>query len=222
LKKYIDISLPINSELPIWPGSQKIEFKENLSIKNGDIANESSINISLHTGTHIDAPSHFIDDGLTIDKIPIAKLIGLTFVACIKNINTITAETLDSSSIPQNVKRLLLLTDNTKLWMKKSAKFNENYVAISIDAAQWIVDRKIELIGIDYLSIQKYNDSPDTHIILLNNGVVILEGLNLSNVSEGWYELVCLPLKFEGIDGSPARAILINKTDQSHIRSLII
>jgi len=209
MKKYIDISLPINSDLPIWPGSQKIEFKENSSIKNGDIANESLINISVHTGTHIDAPSHFIYDGLTIDKIPIAKLIGPTFVACIKNTDTITAETLDSSSIPQNVKRLLLLTDNTELWMKKSTKFNENYVALSTDAAQWIIGRKIELIGIDYLSIQKYNDSPDTHIVLLKNGVVILEGLNLNEVSQGWYELICLPLKLEGIEGSPARAILV-------------
>jgi len=209
MKKYIDISLPINSDLPIWPGSQKIEFKENSSIKNGDIANESLINISVHTGTHIDAPSHFIYDGLTIDKIPIAKLIGPTFVACIKNTDTITADTLDSSSIPQNVKRLLLLTDNAELWMKKSTKFNENYVALSTDAAQWIIGRKIELIGIDYLSIQKYNDSPDTHIVLLNNGVVILEGLNLNEVSQGWYELICLPLKLEGIEGSPARAILV-------------
>ena len=209
MKKYIDISLPINPDLPIWPGSQKIEFKENLSIKNGDIANESSISISAHTGTHIDAPSHFIDDGLTIDKIPIAKLIGPTFVACIKNIDTITAETLDSSSIPKDVKRLLLLTDNSELWIKKGVKFNEDYVALSPDAAEWIVDRKIELIGIDYLSIQKYNASPDTHIVLLSNDVVILEGLNLENVSEGWHKLICLALKLEGIEGSPARAILV-------------
>ena len=212
MNKYIDISVPINSNLPIWPGSQKPELRENLSIKNGDIANESSINVNLHTGTHIDAPSHFIDNGLTIDKIPIGKLMGSAFVASIKNVNTITEETLEKSSIPKHVKRLLLQTDNTELWIKNNGIFYEDYVALSPRAAKWIVNRGIDLIGIDYLSIQKYTDGPETHQILLGNNIVILEGLNLNNVSQGWYDLICLPIRYENIEASPARALLITST----------
>lgn len=214
MKNYIDISVPINSDLPVWPGSQNIEIKQSLSIKNSDIANESSINMNLHTGTHVDAPSHFINNGLSIDQIPITKFIGPAYVASIKNTETITKDILNNSSIPKDTKRLLIQTDNTELWVSRNTKFYEDYIALSLCAANWIVDKGIELVGIDYLSIQKYNDSPQTHIELLSNNIVILEGLNLSNVTEGWYDLICLPLKLEKIEASPARALLIDNSSK--------
>lgn len=214
MKNYIDISVPINSDLPVWPGSQNIEIKQSLSIKNSDIANESSINMNVHTGTHVDAPSHFINNGLSIDQIPITKFIGPAYVASIKNTETITKDILNNSSIPKDTKRLLIQTDNTELWVSRNTKFYEDYIALSLCAANWIVDKGIELVGIDYLSIQKYNDSPQTHIELLSNNIVILEGLNLSNVTEGWYDLICLPLKLEKIEASPARALLIDNSSK--------
>ncbi|NIU85766.1 MAG: cyclase family protein, partial [Nitrosopumilaceae archaeon] len=185
-----------------------IDIIENLSLKKGDIANDSSVNMSVHTGTHIDAPSHFISDGNSVDKIEITTFMGPAYVCHMLNIETITADILDSCQIPKNAKRLLLRTNNSTLWAQKKSDFYKDYVALSPNAAKWIVENNIELVGIDYLSIQKFDDPPDVHITLLKNNVVILEGINLSDVSQGWYDLICLPLKLENIEGSPARALL--------------
>lgn len=206
---YIDISLDVSSELPIWPGSPDIIFERNLDLESGDIANDTTINFSVHTGTHIDAPLHFINHGRSVDQVSLDILIGPAYIVEIPNhINAITPQILESLDLPTGIKRLLLKTRNSLLWESNYKEFDQNFVAITSAAAQWVVDHNIQVIGIDYLSIQRYHDGPETHHILLGADIVIIEGLNLNKVTPGLYNLICLPLKLKGIEGAPARAII--------------
>jgi arylformamidase len=134
--------------------------------------------------------------------------VGEAYVADLPDVETITASSLEHLALPPGVTRLLLRTRNSALWAGEMGAFREDYTALTSDAAQWVVDRGIRLIGVDYLSVQHYHDGPLTHQILLHAEVVILEGLNLGHVAPGEYELLCLPLKLVGADGAPARAIL--------------
>jgi arylformamidase len=208
LSNYIDVSVPVSSNLPCWPGSPPVKFIRDLDLEKGDIANDTSLNFSVHTGTHIDAPLHFVKGGKSVDQVSLDVLIGQAYVVDLSTVDVITTDTLKNSSLPTGIKRLLLKTKNSQLWENKVSEFNPDFVAITSDAAQWLVNQGIELVGIDYLSIQRFYDGPETHQILLQSEVVIIEGLNLTNVSPGEYELICLPIKLEGIEGSPARVIL--------------
>lgn len=208
MNHYIDISVSVSPELPCWPGSPPVKFQRNLDLEKGDIANDTTINFSVHTGTHVDAPSHFVKDGATVDNLPLDVLIGEVFVADLTDVDVITSEHLAALELPVNTQRLLLKTRNSQLWADGVKEFNPDFVAITADAAKWIVKQGIKLVGIDYLSIQRFYDSPETHLTLLKSQVVIIEGLNLTQVSQGEYELICLPVKLTGVEGSPARAIL--------------
>lgn len=206
---YIDVSVSVSEDLPVWPGSPCVQFEKGLDLAAGDIANDTTLHFSVHTGTHIDAPSHFLENGKSVDQIPLNILIGPAYVVEISdNINAITSELLDSLKMPKATTRLLFKTRNSKLWLHGHKAFHQNFVALTTDAAKWIVDRDILLVGIDYLSIQLFSDGPETHQILLGADVVVIEGLNLSQVKLGHYELFCLPLKLQGIEGAPARVIL--------------
>jgi arylformamidase len=156
----------------------------------------------------MDAPLHFVNGGKSVDKIRIESLIGEVYVAEIMGTNEITARHLEAKRLPSGINRLLIKTDNSRLWLERPDVFYEDFAAFRADAAQWLVDKKIELVGIDYLSVQKYGDSPAVHRILLGAEVVVLEGLNLHEVSEGYYELICLPIKLVGIEAAPIRAVL--------------
>ncbi len=208
MSNYIDVSVSVSSRLPCWPGSPPVKFIRDLDLDQGDIANDTSLNFSVHTGTHIDAPLHFVKGGKSVDQVSLDVLIGEASVVDLSTVDVITTDTLKKLSLPTGIKRLLLKTKNSQLWENKVREFNPDFVAITADAAQWIVNQGIELVGIDYLSIQRFYDGPETHQILLQSEVVIIEGLNLTNVSPGEYELICLPIKLEGIEGSPARVIL--------------
>ena len=162
----------------------------------------------VHIGTHIDAPLHYIKDGKSIEQLELDDLIGPAVVAYLSEAETITKNVLEELSLPEDTRRLLLRTRNSSLWETGSHRFQTNYVALTQDAAQWIVDRGIYLIGVDYLSVQRYGEDSQTHEILLSAGVIIVEGLNLAHVESGMYELICLPLKLVGSDGAPARAVL--------------
>lgn len=205
--KYIDISVPVSSKLPIWPGSPEIKFERNLDLDQGDIANDTTIRFSVHTGTHVDAPLHFVAGGNSVDKLPLDVLIGRAFVVEVEDADIISAEILDKLGLPSGVERLLIRTRNSALW-GQGCDFRPDFVALTADAAQWVVERGIRLIGVDYLSVQRFQDGPETHIILLKSEVVIIEGLNLTNVTAGEYKLICLPLKLEGVEGAPARVVL--------------
>ena len=208
MSKYIDISVPVSPDLPRWPGSPAIEFQRSLDLERGDIANDTTIRLSVHTGTHVDAPLHFVKEGTSVEQMPLDILMGTAFVADVSEVEVITPDTLEALALPKGTQRLLLRTRNSQMWQTGSSEFNPDFVAITADAAQWIVDRGIRLVGIDYLSIQRFYDGPETHLILLRSEVVIIEGLNLSEVSGGEYELICLPVKLAGVEGAPARAIL--------------
>lgn len=207
MKKYIDISVGVSSKLPTWPGSPEAEFARRLDLDRGDIANDTTIKMSVHTGTHVDAPLHFISEGSSVDKMCLDVLVGKAIVADVGNIDVITPEILEGLQLPSGVERLIIRTRNSQLWGKES-NFKSDFVALTAEAAQWVVNQGIRLIGVDYLSVQRFNDGPETHIILLKSEVVIIEGLNLTNVIPGEYELICLPIKLEGVEAAPARVIL--------------
>lgn len=207
-KKIIDISVSINEKLPVWPGSPGAEIKTLMKIGPESVANVSHISIESHTGTHIDAPLHFIKDGHTTAEIALSTLIGRCQVLYIPHVKSIGPDELKKIPIEKGIKRILLKTDNQNLWDNKEYTFEEDYCALNAEGAQYLVDKGIELVGIDYLSIQRFHDPIDTHVILLKNNVVILETIDLRSVEAGIYRLICLPLKIEGIEGCPVRAVL--------------
>ena len=214
----IDITVPMQSEMPVWPGTECIRLTPTKLLEKGDSYNASRLDCDLHTGTHVDAPSHFLADGTTVETLPLDVLVGPAFVAHLLEVEYITPEDLADLNLPTDVKRLLLRTRNSELWATETTEFKKDFVALTPDAAQWIVDKEISLIGVDYLSVQRYSDDSITHEILLGAGTVALEGLNLSDVQSGFYELICLPLRLVGAEASPARAIL-RRIDSTYEKS---
>jgi arylformamidase len=209
MNKYIDISLAISEDSICWPGSPKPRFERRLEIEHGDIATDSNVFFNVHTGTHVDAPSHFVLKGKTVDLLSLDTLIGPAQVVHIPpDVTVVTASELAKMNLADNIYRLLLRTSNSDYWVNDYNSFQKDFVALSPDAAEWIVEKGIRLIGIDYLSIQRYEDGPETHQILLEAGVVIVEGLNLHSIKSGIFELICLPIKLKGLEGAPARVIL--------------
>ena len=204
----IDISVSINEKLPVWPGSPGLKIRQLAEINDESAANVSHLSIESHTGTHIDAPLHFVKNGKTTAEIPLDKLIGLCQVIAIPNTKSIGPEILNTIEFQKGIKNILFKTDNERYWNQTVHNFEEDYCALSPEGAQYLVNKGIQLVGIDYLSIQRYHDPIDTHTILLENEVVILETINLSLVNPGVYKLICLPLKIDGIEGCPVRAIL--------------
>lgn len=206
-----DISLTINKSLPIWPGDDPIQIERTQKIEDGAIANLTRIAMGVHTGTHVDAPYHFLGgETPTVESLDLQVLNGRAYVLHIPDeVNMITADVLSNSKIPPRTRRLLFHTKNSRLWENPGQPFQEDFVALDASAAQYLVEKNIRLVGIDYLSIAPFHEPIPTHQILLKANVIIIEGLNLSKVSQGRYTLHCLPTKIEGADGAPARAILI-------------
>lgn len=208
MTRYIDITLPLKSKMPFWPNSPGFNLTWLKSMQAGDKNNGSKIETDIHAGTHTDAPLHFINNGLSVDRIPLEKFIGKCEVVYIPDVSVITPFDLEKLSIPDKTNRLLIKTKNSEIWNQNTLEFYTDFTALDVDAASWLADRNFDLVGIDYLSIQKYKGNPLTHTILFEASIVVLEGLNLYNVSPGTYELICLPLKIEGAEGSPVRAVL--------------
>lgn len=206
--KIFDVSVPLHADLPVWPSAPKIAVVRTEDMGAGAGANVSDISMNAHSGTHIDAPLHFIHNGKTTEQIDLDRFIGPCQVVDARGISTITAAWLTSQLQTPKSKRLLFKTDNSDHWVNMSHPFVEDFCALSLDAAQWVVDHGIELVGIDYLSIQSYHDDFRTHQVLLGNEVVIVETLDLRAVEPGMYELICLPLKVRNVEGIPARVIL--------------
>lgn len=204
-----DISLTISPKLPVWPGDPPIDIERVSNIAAGDDANVSRVNMGVHSGTHVDAPLHFIAEGDPVDQLDLKTLTGRAYVLDLTDIDLIDAQALKEAEIPARTRRILFKTRNSDFWSQGETRFQENFVAISADGAQFLVDRGVRLIGVDYLSVAPYDDGTPTHKILLSAGVAIIEGLNLSQVDQGRYTLYCLPIKISESDGSPARAILI-------------
>jgi arylformamidase len=205
-----DISVSISPSLPTWPGHPALQIELFESMDKGAAANVTKMSSTLHLGTHVDAPRHFINEGSTVEKLSLDVLIGPCYVVQLPDgVEAITAEVLDRTEVTSEMKRVLFGTSNSHLWARGESKFQTDYVGITDDGAEWLVKRGVQLVGVDYLSVAPYEDLIPTHVTLLQAGVVILEGLNLSNIMRGFYDLYCLPLKVVGSDGAPARAILI-------------
>ncbi len=206
-----DISLPISEALAVWPGDPSVKISHSSHISKGDNCTTSMLTLGAHTGTHIDAPSHFILDGNCIESIALNILVGKTLVVKALNVTSLTASVLESLSISPGHERILFHTRNSRHWEKDVSTFNNDYVAIPEDGAEWLVSHGFRLVGIDSLSIAPFKSGEGTHRALLSADVVIVEGLNLHGISPGVYEMICLPLKIVGIDGAPARVILIDR-----------
>lgn len=207
----IDISVAISPSLPVWPGDPPITIELASSLERGDPANVSRLEIGTHTGTHLDAPWHFIPSGAHVDQLSLDVLIGPCWVSDLTTLaRHIEASDLEAAEIPGGTRRLLLKTRNSGFWTAHPETFVPEYIALTPDAARWIVEHDIRVVGIDYLSIEPF-DSPnaETHYILLGAGVIPVETLDLRGVTEGAYTLLCLPLKIAGADGAPCRAVLM-------------
>jgi arylformamidase len=209
MKKLIDISVPLENGMVAWPGSVGYSLVQTMKMVDGAHANNSRLDTDVHVGTHIDAPWHSIPDGMTIEKLDLGDLVGKAYVANISGVSTVTASVLEEAGIPDEAERLLIKTTNSIYWKSGSREFHEDFVGLVPDASEWICRRRMRLVGLDYLSIQAFSQKTmATHNILLEKNIIIVEGLNLADVMPGFYELLCLPIKLVGAEGSPARAVL--------------
>ena len=205
---YLDISLILSAELPHWPGSPRMTIHRRRDMAQGDAVNDSTLFCGVHTGTHVDAPRHFLAEGADITQLSLDSLIGPAIVVALPDAAVITADDLEALELPASTQRLLLRTRNSVGRQRGDCEFRSDFVALTADAARWVVKRGIRLIGVDYLSVQPFRGDPQTHIVLLEAGVVVVEGLNLAEAPPGLYELICLPIKLAGAEGAPARAVL--------------
>ncbi|HKG20928.1 MAG TPA: cyclase family protein [Blastocatellia bacterium] len=204
--KIYDVTVPLSKELVIYPGDPPVRIeRKNIINKNDSKYNVSRISFGSHTGTHIDPPFHFIEEGITVDNLPLEMLIGRARVV------EVTAPRIDEGVLEEfdftaDV-RVLFKTRNSYLWSKKT--FVEEFVYITPGAARALVNEGIKVVGMDYLSVEKFGaEEPETHLTLLKAGTLIIEGLDLREVEPGDYELICLPLKIKDGDGAPARVVL--------------
>lgn len=209
--KIYDISLPISESLAVWPGDLPVDIRQSSHLAKGDNATVSVLTLGAHVGTHVDAPMHFIPNGAGVDTMDLNVLVGSAIVVQALTVDSLTAETLESLPIPPGIERVLFHTRNSEYWTKGYSTFNKGYVAVTEDGARWLVSRGIRLVGIDYLSVAPFGNEAPSHRELLKAGVVIVEGLDLRGIRPGSYQLVCLPLRIVGIEGAPARALLIDK-----------
>lgn len=210
MARLIDISAKLRGAMPVWPGSVGIRVDRTLSFAAGDDVNVSRLDMDVHCGTHIEAPLHFIDGGKSLEEYPLTAFVGPAWVADIAS-SAIGERELESAGIPAGVERLLIRTHNSE-WWGESGAFRDDYAALTRDGASWIVARGIRLVGIDYLSVQLFGDPTETHRILMQGDVLILEGLDLATVEPGRYGLSCLPLRIAGVEAAPVRAVLVDET----------
>jgi arylformamidase len=203
--KWIDISVGLKSNMACWPGNPEVKIESISSIAAGKIYNASALSLCVHSGTHMDAPRHLIKNGPSMDRLPIEAVVGPARVINITDRVSIKPEELKKHRL-QKGERILFRTSGSGLWKKSG--FIKQYVHITAEAAQYIVSSGVITVGIDYLSVGSFEDGVVTHQILLRNGVWIIEGLNLSQVKPGRYDLICLPIKILDSDGAMARAVI--------------
>jgi arylformamidase len=206
-----DVSVPISAATPTYPGDPGVEIGQWAALGRGDAANVTLLHFGAHTATHVDAPAHFIEGASKVDAMPLDALVGAARVILIPDeVEAITSSHLSAQAI-EGTTRVLFKTRNSAFWSDTSVGFRRDFTYIAPDAARALVEAGVRLVGIDYLSVEKFqSERHETHVLLLSKGVVIVEGLDLREVTAGDYELICLPLKIAGGtgDGAPARTIL--------------
>ena len=203
--RYYDVTVPISARLPVWPGDPKVRLERSRFADGDNVVHSLRLHLGNHTGTHVDAPRHMLEDGATLDQIPIERWLGPARVLAVEA-PQVGAEELAGVDL-QGIDKLLFKTANAgKL---HEPEFDTDFVALTPSGARLLVERGVRLVGIDYLGIEAYSSEDfATHHILLGAGVLIIEGLDLARVPPGDYELLCLPLAIERGDGAPARVVL--------------
>ncbi|MBW6465041.1 MAG: cyclase family protein [Brevefilum sp.] len=213
--KIFDISVPITPEMPVWPGDPAVDLQQVSAIASGELANITHISMSVHTGTHIDAPKHFIDSGKTVGQIPLEKLVGeVLLMQMDDSVNVISELALQihpAFDLLKDSRKVLFRTRNSSLWRTSPNEFRMDYVGIDKSGAEFLAALGLDLIGVDYLSIAPFDETLTPHQTLLTKEIVLLEGLDLSNIPAGIYELYCLPISLPGCEGAPARVILVDR-----------
>jgi arylformamidase len=205
---FYDVSVEIFPGMVVWPGDQAVELKRVAKIEAGRNANVSELRCGVHTGTHMDAPYHFLPEGKTIERLDLHDLIGPGFIAEILTAATIGAAELEAAGIPEGVERLLIHTHNSEWWRTNQKKFHVDYVGLDTSGAEWLVKRGMRLVGLDYLSVATRSQTKPVHQALLRKETVLVEGLNLDAVPAGGCRVYCLPIKLRGSDGAPSRVIV--------------
>jgi len=200
-----DISLTLSPSMVRWVTSQPLELIERKRMRRGDLNNSSSIQASVHTGTHVDAPFHFVPDGKTIESLPLDLFIGPARVCAVDVEAQITAADVRRLNLAGE-KRVLFKTRNSSLL--QNTAYDPSFVSFSVDGAEALAELGVQLVGLDYLSVARADEQVPVHRAFLDRGVVLLEGADLSQVEPGRYELICFPVKLAGSDGAPCRAVL--------------
>jgi arylformamidase len=204
--KLIDVTVPIDASLPNYPGNTPFTLEAIKRIARGDSSNVSTLHMSAHTGTHVDAPRHFFDDAPGVDALPLEMMLGRTRVIEISSRSGIGAEQLADLDLSDDV-RILFKTSNSRLW--GSPDFHTDYVGVTASGAEHLIAHGIKVVGVDYLSVEEFKKpGAPAHHVLLGGGTIVIEGLNLRDVEPGVYEMFCLPLRIVGADGAPARVVL--------------
>lgn len=203
--KYYDVSLRLDAECARWVTAAPFELIERKRMQRGDPNNSSSLNMSAHSGTHLDAPFHFVPDGMTIDQLPLERFMGPVVVAEVTAGRYITRDHV--AALPADHDgRVLFKTGNSALL--RAAEYDPDFTAFSVEAAEALVERKFHLVGLDYLSVAHADEQVPVHRAFLDHGVALLEGVDLSEIPPGRYELICFPVKIGRGDGAPCRAVL--------------
>ncbi|MCA1717610.1 MAG: cyclase family protein [Actinobacteria bacterium] len=204
---WIDVSVPLRSGMAHWPDNPPVRIERMLDMERGDVANVSEISLGAHTGTHMDAPIHFVREGEGMERMPLDATIGRARVIEIQDPESIKREELIPHEIGSGERVLFKTRNSPRCW--QTDDFVEDFVYVSQDAARYLAEVGVRTVGVDYLSVGGfYKDGPETHHALLGAGVWVIEGLDLSEIEPGEYELICLPIKVQEGDGAPARAIL--------------
>jgi len=206
MSKIFDVTVPLSAEVPTFPGDPPFQMESLYQIADGDPYNVARISMGTHSGTHIDAPYHFLADGVAVDHLPLELLMGKARVVEVMARDKVERAELEARDLRDDIRVLLKTRMSGQL---RQPKFQEDFVYLTPDAATYLVQAGIKLVGIDYLSIEKFGSTDyPAHHVLLEAGVVIIEGLDLSETEPGEYDMTCLPLRIVGADGAPARVIL--------------
>ena len=210
MTKFIDVSIPVGPGMLTWPGDPTMSIERVWDLEQGHASNLSLLTMSTHTGTHVDPPIHFVTGGATIDQLALEVFVGAAVVVDARGLSVIDAAFLDRAGVPSGCPRVLFKTDWSARWGSEPAPtFPDSFTALSLDAARWLTDRRVRLVGTDFISIEGMADPTyPIHRHLLGAGIVVVEGLDLREVKPGPCRFTCLPLKIRDGDGGPARAFV--------------
>lgn len=204
---WLDLTHPLGPTTPTWEDAEPIRFDLACTIGPDCPVQVTHLHLGSHNGTHLDAPAHYLAGAPTVDQLALSSLVGPTWISDTGSATVLDAALLASLEIPESARRILFRTANTRRDLMNQPSFERSYVGLDESGARWLASRGFLLVGIDYLSVQVLAASDETHRTLLRHGTILVEGLDLSATEPGWWELVCLPLLLQGLDGSPCRAI---------------